>query len=204
MFSPAEAMNVNAANALLKNLEEPPGDTVMLLVSHDRARLPVTIRSRCQDIGVSLPNRRTALDWLEASGGIAGDAAEQALEAGGGSPLKAREMLDSDLVEQYQGVQIALSGILKRQQHTSAVAAQIESLEAGILWKWLSMNMASALKARLGGPVPRWLETPGALDARMLAGLQKEADRNRMMSGSALRQDLLLQEWLIKWSELAN
>ena len=43
----AEDMNPNAANALLKLLEEPPGQSVLLLVSHSPGRLPATIRSRC-------------------------------------------------------------------------------------------------------------------------------------------------------------
>ena len=48
LIHPAEGMNVNAANALLKNLEEPPGETVLILLSHDPSRLPVTVRSRSQ------------------------------------------------------------------------------------------------------------------------------------------------------------
>lgn len=46
----AEAMNANAANALLKNLEEPPAHTVMVLICHNQAKLLPTIRSRCQVI----------------------------------------------------------------------------------------------------------------------------------------------------------
>ncbi len=44
----AEDMNRNAANALLKVLEEPPPNTVLLLVSHAPGRLPATVRSRCR------------------------------------------------------------------------------------------------------------------------------------------------------------
>jgi len=46
----ADEMNVNAANALLKLLEEPPADTVMLLISHQPARLLPTILSRCRTL----------------------------------------------------------------------------------------------------------------------------------------------------------
>ncbi len=44
----ADEMNTNAANALLKLLEEPPPRTVLFLVAHVPGRLPPTIRSRCQ------------------------------------------------------------------------------------------------------------------------------------------------------------
>ena len=43
----ADEMNPNAANALLKVLEEPPAQALLLLVSHNPGRLPATIRSRC-------------------------------------------------------------------------------------------------------------------------------------------------------------
>lgn len=48
IFNPANALNVNAANALLKTLEEPPEDAVILLVCDQLSALPATIRSRCQ------------------------------------------------------------------------------------------------------------------------------------------------------------
>ncbi len=46
----ADEMNRNAANALLKMLEEPPAKSIILLVSHAKGRLPATIRSRCQQL----------------------------------------------------------------------------------------------------------------------------------------------------------
>ena len=46
----AEDMNINAANALLKTLEEPPKDTVFLLVSHNPQSLLPTIKSRCREL----------------------------------------------------------------------------------------------------------------------------------------------------------
>ncbi|MCB1425351.1 MAG: DNA polymerase III subunit delta' [Zhengella sp.] len=48
IVDPAEQMNTSAANALLKSLEEPPRDTLFMLVSHAPGRLLPTIRSRCQ------------------------------------------------------------------------------------------------------------------------------------------------------------
>jgi DNA polymerase-3 subunit delta' len=50
VVDPADDLNVNAANALLKNLEEPPARTVFVLIAHSLGRLLPTIRSRCQVI----------------------------------------------------------------------------------------------------------------------------------------------------------
>ncbi len=60
---PAEAMNTSAANGLLKTLEEPPGDTLILLVSHQPSTLPITIRSRCQKIKISASSMHVK-EWL--------------------------------------------------------------------------------------------------------------------------------------------
>src|SRR3954465_38341 len=65
---PVEAMLPAAANALLKILEEPPGDTYFLLVSHQTERLLATIRSRCFHMAFGLPDRQPALAWLEEQG----------------------------------------------------------------------------------------------------------------------------------------
>src|SRR5690606_13775505 len=61
---PAEAMNVNAANALLKTLEEPAEGAHIILVSHQAGGLPATVRSRCQQILFTKPDKQIAINWL--------------------------------------------------------------------------------------------------------------------------------------------
>jgi len=86
LVHPAEAMNPNAANALLKGLEEPPGAAQFILVSHRPARLLATIRSRCVAVPVPVPAASAALAWLQSQG--ARDAASW-LAFASGSPLRA-------------------------------------------------------------------------------------------------------------------
>jgi len=86
LIHPAEAMNPNAANALLKALEEPPGRAQFILVSHRPARLLATIRSRCVSVPVPIPAAAASLDWLESQGKR--DAASW-LAFASGSPLRA-------------------------------------------------------------------------------------------------------------------
>lgn len=57
VIEPAEAMNKAGANALLKTLEEPPGPVIFLLISHQPATIPATIRSRCQRLNFMVPDR---------------------------------------------------------------------------------------------------------------------------------------------------
>src|SRR5687767_3753325 len=85
---PAEDMYPNAANALLKGLEEPPSGAIFILVSHRPARLLPTIRSRCVSLGVAIPPHDVALQWLETQG--VKDAGRW-LAYAGGAPLRAAE-----------------------------------------------------------------------------------------------------------------
>jgi hypothetical protein len=62
---PAESMNAASANALLKTLEEPTPRTLIILLTHNRGRIPVTLRSRCQSWSISRPSREESLNWLE-------------------------------------------------------------------------------------------------------------------------------------------
>ena len=83
---PAEAMNPAAANALLKNLEEPPSRTLFLLVAHRPALLAPTVLSRCQRLHIKVSDRDAAERWLTERG--IEDAALQ-LALCGGAPLEA-------------------------------------------------------------------------------------------------------------------
>ena len=65
IIEPAEAMNQNAANSLLKTLEEPVADTIIILLSDNKYALLPTIISRCQAVDLTLPEHSTALHWLQ-------------------------------------------------------------------------------------------------------------------------------------------
>jgi len=92
LIHPADALNRNAANALLKTLEEPPAGRHLILVADHPMRLPATIRSRCQTLRVELPPRDEALAWLVGQGFAKSEAAA-ALDAASGNPGVARQWL---------------------------------------------------------------------------------------------------------------
>jgi DNA polymerase III subunit delta' len=91
LISPAETLNIASANALLKMLEEPPANTLFLLVTSQPQRLLATIISRCQAIDMPLPNKQEALTWLQSQGV---KNAENMLDFAGGAPLLALQMTD--------------------------------------------------------------------------------------------------------------
>ncbi|WP_242629003.1 DNA polymerase III subunit delta' [Xanthomonas oryzae] len=80
IVDPADAINRSACNALLKTLEEPSPGRYLWLISAQPARLPATIRSRCQRLEFKLPPAHEALAWL-LSQGVSERAAQEALDA---------------------------------------------------------------------------------------------------------------------------
>jgi len=85
---PAERMNQVAANALLKTLEEPPGDLRFVLATDAAHLLLPTIRSRCLTHTMTWPGEAEALPWLAAAG-VPSDTAAALLRAAGGRPAEA-------------------------------------------------------------------------------------------------------------------
>jgi DNA polymerase-3 subunit delta' len=190
---PAESMNASAANALLKTLEEPPGDAVLILVSHNPSRLPATVRSRCQGLHARLPEPELAIPWLARSAGVPEDAAAEALEAAAGSPLRAMRMIAEDAIGPYRALTETLDSLRAGRCEPAAAMAALADVDAELLWSWLSLRAAREIRRQLGR---RDL-------ARDLARLQLEADRNRALAATPVRQDLLLQDWLIQWARLS-
>jgi DNA polymerase-3 subunit delta' len=90
---PAERMNVYTANALLKTLEEPPGDVKFALATDAAHQLLPTIRSRCLAHAMLWPDDASAMAWL-AGQGIPNNKARVMLRAAGGRPQDALQYVD--------------------------------------------------------------------------------------------------------------
>lgn len=121
LVQPAEDMNENAANALLKGLEEPPAGAVFILVSHRPARLPATIRSRCVALAVPLPAQDVALKWLASQNikdaerwlAYAGGAPLRALTYAAEAPLLERLLQSPGIVEDREGIERLIEALQK-------------------------------------------------------------------------------------------
>jgi DNA polymerase-3 subunit delta' len=87
---PAERMNQITANALLKTLEEPPGDVRFVLATEAAHQLLPTIRSRCISHTMAWPDSAASLEWLQAQG-VSGPEAPELLRAAGGRPEDAAQ-----------------------------------------------------------------------------------------------------------------
>lgn len=137
LIEPVEAMNVNAANALLKSLEEPSGDTVLLLVSHQPSRLLPTLKSRCVQQACPLPGREPSLAWLTAALPELEDAArEELLTLAAGSPLAAVELEAQGIRAQRALVVEGVKKLLKQQQSPTQLAESWNGVPLLLLFDW--------------------------------------------------------------------
>jgi DNA polymerase-3 subunit delta' len=123
IVSPADSMNRFAANALLKTLEEPPANTLLILVASQPSRLPATIMSRCQRVRIRPPVRAQSLEWLEKAKGP-GDW-NAVLNVIGEAPMFAAE-LDPAAVAQLSGE--------VRQQLADAAAGRLDPVVTAERW----------------------------------------------------------------------
>jgi len=97
IVDPAEALNIAAANALLKTLEEPPPSTFFVLISHQPGQVAPTLRSRCLRMAAPRPSREQATAWLAGQGvGNPGAVLAQAE----GAPLAALRLAGADWQEE--------------------------------------------------------------------------------------------------------
>ena len=98
VIEPAETMNRHSANSLLKTLEEPTESTLLILVTYQPARLPVTIRSRCRLISFNHTDRQSASGWLRKQ---INDPArtDDLLELAADAPLRALDLHETDALQ---------------------------------------------------------------------------------------------------------
>ncbi len=107
VLGPAEALNLPAANYLLKGLEEPPANCLYILVSDQIDRCLPTIVSRCVLVRAPLPPQAQARQWLQSQGVAAADVAARLTEAGG-APLAVLRASGAALEPQARTVLLAL------------------------------------------------------------------------------------------------
>ncbi len=207
LIDPAEQINLNGANALLKTLEEPTEGTLLLLVSAHPARLLPTVRSRCQRLVFPLPASAECLPWLEQALGTTGGA-DVLLAAAGGSPLAAVDLAATDGMERREERFAEFEALLLGHSDPLTVAAGWVERPAQHL-TWLYGWTADMIRLKCG-PDHALLTNP-ALRVRLqglaepldLTTLHDRLDRTqsaiRALSGQVNAQ-LLIEDLLIAWA----
>lgn len=201
VIEPANAMNNNAANSLLKTLEEPPGDALLVLIADRTGKLPATIFSRCRRINFHTPAEAEGLAWLDKF--QPGTAWADALRIAGNAPLaalQAAERLDTTASMARDFKALALG-----QASPVDIAQNWAKLEPAFVLEWLSREVLRAAKASIAGAAA--LRGPSIgdsvlqrIDSRNLICYLDTINRLRGQQGGSYNVQLALEGLLIDWA----
>jgi DNA polymerase III subunit delta' len=205
LIHPTEAMNNNAANSLLKTLEEPTDKLLFLLVTHKPQQLLPTILSRCLSFTVHTPTRETGADWL-AKQGVKNP--EQALAQTGFAPLQALGWAESGEGAEERSI---LLGAIRQPGKMDALALA-DSLQRSApvyvihcLQQWCH-DLASA---KLAGSVRYFPEQTeelirlaGGVSSVALMRFQKDLLEARRAAFHPLNPKLFLESLLLAYRQL--
>ncbi|QFI54673.1 DNA polymerase III subunit delta' [Aeromonas simiae] len=202
----AERMTEAAANALLKTLEEPAGDSLILLLASQSSRLLPTILSRCNKHLCPIPPESVTLRWLEEQGISATPSQVRICR---GAPLRVRQYLEEGGDAQRRELLSSLCRLPEEPSRLAALASSINGdLERHL--QWLQLLLADALKVQAGcpaaqlnmpdladpvGELARQCSTERLLDAQQ--GLL--AIREHCQPGQLTNPMIHLHQWLCRW-----
>ncbi len=210
IIRPAEAMNRHAANSVLKTLEEPPAKTVLILVTHLPALLPITVRSRCQSFTIS-GAEAVKLRWLATQLRPGADAAV-ALSLAGGGPLLAVDDDRRGVLEERAAVLDELAALRAGRADPVLVAARWMKSGAASTLHLLSLLLHDLVRIKLAGG-------EAVIAHRDLrSGFQRQAEtlhlpklmnawdtlitqRRLLEGGTNVRHQDLLEEFALMWTE---
>jgi DNA polymerase III subunit delta' len=201
LLHPAETMNAAAANALLKNLEEPPPRTLFILVTHHAQYLLPTIRSRCLQVAMPVPDPATAIAWLEQQG-IKDP--ETCLASAGYAPLSALEFNDDDYLERHGDFIEQISVLADFNPIALAEALQKSDLPTVVNWlqKWcydlMSFRTTGKVRYHLDRLAAIKLLAPG-IEPRSLATYSRTLAGAQLLANHPLNTRLFLEELLFSY-----
>ncbi|MAD45974.1 MAG: DNA polymerase III subunit delta' [Oceanospirillaceae bacterium] len=211
---PVEVMNTNAANALLKTLEEPAGESFLLLQTERFGSVLPTIRSRCQRFALNPPHEQEALQWL-AQQGLNDEQAFVALKANHGAPLKALQWVNSEQSELQQRRSEQLAQWTRGTAPLSLVSEAWAKQELEDIIEWLYSLLSDCIKAAMGISDEHLIFAaharslmPGSMPP--LAKLITLHDKlktilARILSGAgSYNKQLLIESLLLEWRDTVN
>ena len=202
VIDPANAMTSNAANSLLKTLEEPPGDTLLILIADRTGRLPATIFSRCQRIDFAPPPEADGLAWLDRL--QPGTSWLDALRVAGFAPLAA--IAAAEELETSDAMRRDFAAVAGGKSSPVAVAREWSRMDGPFVLDWLARQIRLVILAAAGG---RGRAAGIAVDDSVLKRMDRRnlfcyldrINRLRGQPGGSYNVQLTLEGLLIDWAE---
>jgi len=202
----AHDMNINASNSLLKTLEEPSSDSILILVSSNPQKLPITVRSRCQLITFNVPETAEAVKWLEEHSVVQ---PKNVLNLAHGAPLLAMQLKDSELLEHHDQLIQALLAVAKNQPMIDQ-AEKIHKLPMAYTLNWLYDWIQDLIKLHQCGSAAKLVhesyqsELSQLVGRSNIKGLYEYLDlltKQKQLQSIPLNTQLLWEDLLLSWNK---
>ena len=209
IVDPAHQMTIAAANSLLKTLEEPAPQTLLILLTSKPAALLPTIRSRCQTLAVRVPLESDALAWLASASKTAVNS--QVLRFANGAPLRALELAEGRYSALWGEVASGLEALFAGRMDVTQLAKQWSGDDIAdrllCLDHWLMQAIRTALDPSLQQTdefVTRMLlpSDAQALNiSRLFVCLDRVRELKAALGRTALQRELALESVLLNLIE---
>ena len=201
VIEPANAMTANAANSLLKTLEEPPGDALLMLVTDKTGRLPATIFSRCQRINMPVPSESESLEWLDRLQPATNW--PHALRAAGNAPLAAITACES--LDAGKAMSRDFAALSAGSVGPLDVASQWARHDAEFVLDWMAREVQKCIYAATGAASAIAGRAVGdsvlkRMDRRNLFCYLDIINRLRGQPAGSFNFQLTLESLLIDWA----
>ena len=212
IISPADALNVNASNSLLKTLEEPPANTILILITDKPSKLTATIRSRTQMVRFDLPSEDQSLQWLNLQDI---DKADLVLKLSAGAPLAAAAMAKDE------GLEVREKLFSNWQE---LATGNVDTLESATMWtkegfkilgdlplNWVSSWLTDMIRSLQGGHIENMAnldyaqtlqKLAGQVDLKSMYGLLDRLNDTIRLSDTPANQLMLVEGLLLHWAGL--
>lgn len=156
IISPADKMNRNASNSLLKTLEEPSSRSVIILVTDNPSSLPATIRSRCQVIDFKIPEKQSAIEWLKKEYPENGeDSIELSLRLASGRPFIAEEYFNEEYTQNRKENFNLFCQIVSKRASPIQVAEKWSKADIHQVAKWIASWVSDMILLKQAGAEAR-------------------------------------------------
>jgi len=199
LIDPADQMNSNAANALLKTLEEPRAGTLIILIAESKNRLPITIMSRCRQVDIAIPDKQQSLQWIKQHTDAQQEQVDLAMAAAGGSPGQALSFLqNADVIEDYKQTLREIKQLCHGRADPVALAKRWADEHVKRRLSWLGHSLRQECWSRQGVACKAYGLT-GQVETDSLMHLCRQADSIRSLTRSTLKPELMLERMFIDW-----
>ncbi len=141
----ADKMNINANNSLLKLLEEPQDNTVIVLVSSHPEQLPITIRSRCQQINLTPPADTLLEQWIQTHADVDTMTIHRAAKLANQAPLLTLHYLQEATLDSLTSLENDFEALLLQTANPVLMAKEWLEMDLHVLFNYLQLLLKGKL-----------------------------------------------------------